>query len=183
MSHAAQRQQRVQRVSATYPLSIVNTRQETRLKQGCCCCCCCCCCYPSLPTPPRFFRVSVNNVGTNIRKPSVEFSESDFSTIFSTNLESAFALSQQFHPLLKAAGSSVLLFNSSVAGECMTLQAGFELSRLCRLGGPGLQCADESAAGTMGAHGETVHHSTCGRGSQTSALASKPRAHEGARGA
>jgi hypothetical protein len=59
----------------------------------------------------------VNNVGTNIRKPSVEFSESDFSTIFSTNLESAFALSQQFHPLLKAAGSSVLLFNSSVAGE------------------------------------------------------------------
>jgi Tropinone reductase 1 len=59
---------------------------------------------------------AVNNVGTNIRKPSTEFSASDYSTIFTTNLESAFSLSQLFHPLLKAAGSSVLLFNSSVAG-------------------------------------------------------------------
>ena len=136
---------------------------------------------PSPPLPSPIFFCAVNNVGTNIRKPSVEFSESDFSTIFSTNLESAFALSQQFHPLLKAAGSSVLLFNSSVAGEYMTLQAGSELSLLCRLGGPGLQCADKSAAGTMGAHGETAQHNACGRRSQTSALASKPRAHEGAR--
>jgi Tropinone reductase 1 len=55
-------------------------------------------------------------VGTNIRKPSVAFTQTDYSTIFTTNLESAFALSQQAHELLKAAGSAVLLFNSSVAG-------------------------------------------------------------------
>jgi NAD(P)-dependent dehydrogenase (short-subunit alcohol dehydrogenase family) len=60
----------------------------------------------------------VNNVGTNIRKPSIDFTAADYSTIFTTNLESAFSLSQLFHPLLKAADSSVLLFNSSVAGEC-----------------------------------------------------------------
>jgi NAD(P)-dependent dehydrogenase (short-subunit alcohol dehydrogenase family) len=69
-------------------------------------CCCCCCCVGT----------AVNNVGTNIRKPSTGFSPDDYSTIFTTNLESAFSLSQLFHPLLQAAGSSVLLFNSSVAG-------------------------------------------------------------------
>lgn len=60
---------------------------------------------------------AVNNVGTNIRKKAVEFTPQDYSTIFTTNLEAAFSLSQQFHPLLKAADSAVLLFNSSVAGE------------------------------------------------------------------
>lgn len=68
------------------------------------------------PHPSPSLWHAVNNVGTNIRKPSTQFSASDYSTIFTTNLESAFTLSQLFHPLLKAAGSSVLMFNSSVAG-------------------------------------------------------------------
>lgn len=112
---------------------------------------------------------AVNNVGTNIRKPTAEYTEQvgagkitagrrerslqdesyclslscpanvhtscgvsmavrkrnmldntypmqDYSFLMSTNLESAFRLCQMFYPLLKAAGSSCILFNSSVAG-------------------------------------------------------------------
>ena len=38
--------------------------------------------------------VSVNNVGTNIRKPTTEVSASDYNSIMSTNLESAYHMSQ-----------------------------------------------------------------------------------------
>jgi NAD(P)-dependent dehydrogenase (short-subunit alcohol dehydrogenase family) len=75
----------------------------------------------------------VNNVGTNIRKPSVEFSGAEFDAIFSTNLTAAFTLSQQFHPLLKASKAGVLLFNSSVAGACDV--ARMVLWRLCSTAG------------------------------------------------
>lgn len=34
----------------------------------------------------------------------------------STNLDSSYAMCQLCHPLLKASGDSVILFNSSVAG-------------------------------------------------------------------
>lgn len=59
---------------------------------------------------------AVNNVGTNIRKPTVEYSAEDFSFLLATNLESAYHFCQLAHPLLKASGSGVIVFNSSVAG-------------------------------------------------------------------
>jgi Tropinone reductase 1 len=68
--------------------------------------------------------VLVNNVGTNIRKPTVEYSQQDFQFIMSTNLESAYAMCQMCHPLLKAAGSSCIVFNSSVAGGPTAMRCG-----------------------------------------------------------
>ncbi|KAE9616587.1 putative oxidoreductase [Lupinus albus] len=60
--------------------------------------------------------ILVNNVGTNIMKETLEFTEEDFSFLLSTNLESAFHISQLSHPLLKASGVGSIIFLSSVAG-------------------------------------------------------------------
>jgi NAD(P)-dependent dehydrogenase (short-subunit alcohol dehydrogenase family) len=43
--------------------------------------------------------VLVNNVGTNIRKPTVEYTAEEWDRIISTNLQSAFHLSQLAHPV------------------------------------------------------------------------------------
>lgn len=58
----------------------------------------------------------VNNVGTNIRKPTVEFSQEEYSFLTNTNLDSAYHICQLAHPLLKASGSGSIVFISSVAG-------------------------------------------------------------------
>lgn len=60
--------------------------------------------------------ILVNNVGTNIRKPTVEYTAEDFKHIMSTNFESAYHLAQLAHPLLKASGKGNVIFVSSVAG-------------------------------------------------------------------
>lgn len=46
--------------------------------------------------------VLVNNVGTNIRKPTVEYTEEEWDRLLSTNLQSTFHLSQLAHPLYAA---------------------------------------------------------------------------------
>lgn len=60
--------------------------------------------------------MQVNNVGTNRRKPTTEYSADDYSFIMSTNLESAYHLCQLAHPLLKASGLASIVFISSVSG-------------------------------------------------------------------
>lgn len=60
--------------------------------------------------------ILVNNVGTNIRKPTVEYTAEDFMHIMSTNFESAYHFAQLAHPLLKASGKGSVIFVSSVAG-------------------------------------------------------------------
>ncbi|KAL3692956.1 hypothetical protein R1sor_006607 [Riccia sorocarpa] len=60
--------------------------------------------------------ILVNNVGTNVKKPTVDYSADDYSFLFSTNLESAFRLNQLAFPLLRSAGSSSIVNVSSVAG-------------------------------------------------------------------
>ncbi|KAA8549319.1 hypothetical protein F0562_001003 [Nyssa sinensis] len=60
--------------------------------------------------------ILVNNAGTVIWKPTVEITAEEFSTIMSTNFESAYHLSQLAHPLLKAQGGGSIVFMSSVAG-------------------------------------------------------------------
>ncbi|XP_050237739.1 tropinone reductase homolog At2g29260, chloroplastic-like isoform X1 [Mercurialis annua] len=60
--------------------------------------------------------ILVNNVGTNIRKPMVEFTPEDFSTLMTTNFDSAFHLSQLAYPLLKSSGEGSVVFTSSVSG-------------------------------------------------------------------
>ncbi|XP_066353515.1 tropinone reductase homolog At5g06060-like isoform X4 [Miscanthus floridulus] len=60
--------------------------------------------------------ILVNNVGTNIRKPTTEFTAEEYSFVMATNLESAYHLCQIAHPLLKLSGSGGIIFISSVAG-------------------------------------------------------------------
>ncbi|PKI35255.1 hypothetical protein CRG98_044346 [Punica granatum] len=58
----------------------------------------------------------VNNAGTNVWKATTEHTAEDFAFIVSTNLESAYHLSQLAHPLLKASGAGNIVSLSSVAG-------------------------------------------------------------------
>ncbi|GFH07773.1 uncharacterized protein HaLaN_02625 [Haematococcus lacustris] len=68
--------------------------------------------------------ILVNNVGTNIRKPTVDYTSEEYSRLMATNLESAYHLCQVAHPLLKASGQAVVLFNSSVAGGPTAMRSG-----------------------------------------------------------
>ncbi|CAM9988995.1 unnamed protein product [Discosporangium mesarthrocarpum] len=64
--------------------------------------------------------ILVNNVGTNIRRPTVEYTEEEYRWLMDTNLNSLFLLTKRLHPLLVAAGSSggaSVVNVSSVAGQ------------------------------------------------------------------
>ncbi|KAK3151161.1 hypothetical protein QOZ80_3AG0242500 [Eleusine coracana subsp. coracana] len=60
--------------------------------------------------------ILVNNVGTNIRKSTTEFTAEEYSILMATNLESTYHLCQIAHPLLKQSGCGSIVFISSVAG-------------------------------------------------------------------
>ncbi|OVA15579.1 Short-chain dehydrogenase/reductase SDR [Macleaya cordata] len=60
--------------------------------------------------------ILINNVGTNIRKATVEYTAEEFSTIMATNVESSYHLCQLAHPLLKSSGMGSIVFISSVGG-------------------------------------------------------------------
>ncbi|XP_039041580.1 tropinone reductase homolog At5g06060-like [Hibiscus syriacus] len=64
-------------------------------------------------------------VGTNIRKPMVDFTD-EVSTLLTTNFESVFNLCQLAYPLLRASGLGSVVFTSSVSGfvslKSMSLQ-------------------------------------------------------------
>lgn len=67
----------------------------------------------------------VNNVGSNIRKPTVEMCEEDYRFVMQTNLDSAWHLSQLIYPVLTAikkkgvsdVDSSVIVNISSICGH------------------------------------------------------------------
>ncbi len=60
--------------------------------------------------------ILVNNVGTNIRKKTIDYTDEEIEFIFQTNLKSAYDLSRRFHPLLANSGSGSIINISSVAG-------------------------------------------------------------------
>ncbi|CAI9092488.1 OLC1v1027740C1 [Oldenlandia corymbosa var. corymbosa] len=60
--------------------------------------------------------ILINNVGTNIRKPTANYTADEYSKLMATNLESAYHLCQLAYPLLKASGVGNVVFISSVAG-------------------------------------------------------------------
>ena len=60
--------------------------------------------------------ILVNNVGTNIRKSALNYSEQEVQHIFQTNLFSALSISQLAHPLLKSGENSSIVNVGSVAG-------------------------------------------------------------------
>lgn len=58
----------------------------------------------------------VNNVGMNIRKKTVTYSESEYLQIMNTNMHAAFDICQQSHEFLKKSDSGALVNIVSVAG-------------------------------------------------------------------
>jgi Tropinone reductase 1 len=60
--------------------------------------------------------ILVNNVGTNIRKKSTEYTKDEYEKVLNTNLISMFELSRSLFPLLKSASNSSVINISSVAG-------------------------------------------------------------------
>lgn len=64
----------------------------------------------------------VNNVGTNIRKKAMEYSDDEYHTIMETNLHAVFHFTRLFQPLMKQTASSVgdasIVNIGSVAGTC-----------------------------------------------------------------
>ncbi|XP_030938497.1 tropinone reductase homolog At5g06060-like isoform X5 [Quercus lobata] len=64
----------------------------------------------------RRLNILINNVGTNIWKPTVDYIAEEFSTVMTTNLEYAYHLCQLAHPLLKASGVGSIVCISAIAG-------------------------------------------------------------------
>ena len=58
----------------------------------------------------------INNVGTNIRKPTTSYTSEEFDFIMNTNLRSAFELCRLLHPMLKQAEQGNVINITSVAG-------------------------------------------------------------------
>jgi Tropinone reductase 1 len=56
--------------------------------------------------------VLVNNVGTNIRAPTVDYPMEDLRKLMAVNVESAFGLCQLMHPLLRAARGAIVNVSS-----------------------------------------------------------------------
>jgi len=66
----------------------------------------------------RFGRLDilVNNVGTNIRKRTVEYTDEELDILLRTNLISAFSLARDLYPLLRSGNGPSVVNISSVAG-------------------------------------------------------------------
>ncbi|KAM5570010.1 tropinone reductase [Rosa sericea] len=60
--------------------------------------------------------ILINNVGTNIAKPTTDYTAEDYSFLMGTNLESYYNMCQLAHPLLKASGAGNIVLISSIAG-------------------------------------------------------------------
>ncbi|MBI1933659.1 MAG: SDR family oxidoreductase [Ignavibacteriales bacterium] len=58
----------------------------------------------------------INNVGTNIRKKTIEFTVDEYEKVIDTNLISAFELSRLFYPLLRKSEYASVVNITSVAG-------------------------------------------------------------------
>ncbi|MBE0654289.1 MAG: SDR family oxidoreductase [Bacteroidales bacterium] len=66
--------------------------------------------------PASGLDILINNVGTNIRKKTVDYNDSEVERIFQTNLYAAFELSGGLFENLKISGSASIVNISSVAG-------------------------------------------------------------------
>ncbi len=61
--------------------------------------------------------VLVNNVGTNVRKKFIEYSEEEYRQLFETNLFAMMALTKSAHDLLLKSGNGSVVNLASVAGS------------------------------------------------------------------
>ena len=60
--------------------------------------------------------ILVNNVGTNIRKPTADYTTEEYDFVMNTNLRSAFELNRLLYPLLRDSEQGNIIHVSSVAG-------------------------------------------------------------------
>lgn len=60
--------------------------------------------------------ILINNVGTNIRKATLELDDGDFDDVLDTNVHALFELSRLAHPFLKQHGSAGIVNVGSVSG-------------------------------------------------------------------
>lgn len=60
--------------------------------------------------------VVVNNIGTNVRKPSTEYTPDEIDAVLNTNLRSALDFTRAIHPLLLEGDAPAIVTVSSVAG-------------------------------------------------------------------
>ncbi|MCC9135363.1 SDR family oxidoreductase [Pontibacter silvestris] len=60
--------------------------------------------------------ILVNNVGTNIRKPTAEYAPEEYDFIMNTNLRSAFDLNKLLYPMLSKSAQGNIIHVTSVAG-------------------------------------------------------------------
>lgn len=65
--------------------------------------------------------ILINNVGTNIRKATMDYTDDEYRRVLTTNLDSAFALSRAAYPLLVASGDGAIVNIGSVAGSVAVL--------------------------------------------------------------
>ncbi len=61
--------------------------------------------------------ILVNNVGINVKKPTLEVEIADLQTVMELNVGAALDLCQRFHPLLKASGDGRIINVSSIAAQ------------------------------------------------------------------
>lgn len=59
--------------------------------------------------------ILVNNTGTNIRKPTAEYTPAEYDHVLTTNLRSTYELCQAAYPLLKTSGNGRIVMVSSVS--------------------------------------------------------------------
>lgn len=71
----------------------------------------------ALPAGWDALEILVNNVGTNVRKPSLAISDADYRHVLETNVTSAWELSRALHAKLAASGRGAIVNISSVAGQ------------------------------------------------------------------
>lgn len=60
--------------------------------------------------------ILINNVGMNIRKKAVEYSQDEYDTILATNMHSAFQMCRMSYPLLRKSEAGAVVNIISVAG-------------------------------------------------------------------
>ncbi|WP_299821980.1 SDR family oxidoreductase [uncultured Pontibacter sp.] len=60
--------------------------------------------------------ILVNNVGTNVRKPTADYTSDEYDFVMDTNLRSAFELNRMLYPELKKSGQGNIIHVTSVAG-------------------------------------------------------------------
>ncbi|WP_421829812.1 SDR family oxidoreductase [Larkinella sp.] len=60
--------------------------------------------------------ILINNAGTNIRKPTIDYTTDEFDLLLNTNLRASYELCKAVYPLLKSSGKGSIVFVSSVSG-------------------------------------------------------------------